>query len=82
VFPRRGPEAGGSLLRIYGENLIEFGTPSVTVGGNSCELVESNTNSRIACRLPIGSGKADVIVSSGAQTVAFIDGYRFIRGRE
>lgn len=82
VFPRRGPNAGGSLLRIYGENLIEFGTPTVTVGDKNCEVVGSNTNSKITCRLPSGSGKADVVVSAGAETVAFVDGYRFIRGRE
>ena len=38
VFPRRGPQVGGSLLRIYGHNFDKFGTPFVTVGGKACPL--------------------------------------------
>lgn len=82
VFPRRGSESGGSLLRIFGENLLKFGTPSVTVGGKACPLVGSVSESKISCRLPGGSGKADVIVSAGSQSTPFLDGYRYIRGRE
>lgn len=80
TFPRRGPKEGGSLLRIYGENLTKFGNPRVTIGGKTCQTVGTNTDSRITCRLPSGSGKADVVVSAGSETVAFIGGYRYIRG--
>lgn len=82
VFPRRGPESGGSILTVYGENLTKFGTPTVTVGGKDCPVEGSKTESKITCRLPAGSGTVDVMVSAGAEATAFLDGYRYIRGRE
>jgi len=82
VFPRRGPESGGSILSIYGENLTQFGTPTVTVGGKACPLEGLKTESKIRCRLPSGSGKADIVVLSGTETAPFLGGYRYIRGHE
>lgn len=82
VFPRRGPQAGGSMLSIYGENLLKFGTPAVAVGGKPCPLVGQVSESKIRCRLPGGSGKVDIIVSAGAESAPFLSGYRYIRGRE
>jgi len=78
VFPRRGPKAGGSILTLYGEM---FGNnPTVTVGGNNC-AVQSNTGKKITCKLPSGSGKADIVVKSGEQTDIFNEGYRYISGK-
>jgi hypothetical protein len=82
VFPRRGPINGGSSLILHGENLNKFGNPTVTVGGKSCPLRGPISATMIKCVLPGGTGKADVVVTSGAQTATFVDGYRYITGRE
>lgn len=77
VFPRRGPKAGGSTLTLYGE---QFGSsPSVTVGGKNCP-VESNNGKMLTCKLPSGSGKADIIITSGGKKDTFTEAYRFISG--
>lgn len=82
VFPRRGPQSGGSFLRIYGENLKQFGTPAVTVGGQDCPLTGRRSDSNLSCRLPSGTGTVDIVVTAGEQTATFIGGYRYISGRE
>lgn len=71
VFPRRGLNKGGSLLTLYGENLNTFGNPTVTVGGQACPVMGPISASTIKCTLPAGAGKADVVVTSGAQTATF-----------
>lgn len=82
VFPRRGPEAGRSLLRIFGDNLSKFGNPTVTVGGNRCPLTGSVSDAKLSCRLPSGTGTVDIEVSSGGQSSTFVGGYRYISGTE
>jgi len=82
VFPRRGPEAGGSLLRIFGDNLNEFGNPTVTVGGNRCPVLGRNRDSNFRCRLPKGTGTVDIVVTAGEQSSTFVGGYRYISGTE
>jgi hypothetical protein len=78
VFPRRGPAEGGSILTLFGE---KFGSnPSVTVGGKNC-AVQSNNGKKMTCKLPAGSGKADVVVKSGGETDTFPEAYRYISGK-
>ena len=80
VFPRRGGQAGGGTLTVYGANLTKNGpSPTVTVGGFSCPVTLATSN-KIQCTLPGGSGTVDVVVSSGADSYTFLDGYRFITG--
>jgi len=79
-FPRRGGEAGGSTLTIYGVNLTKNGMPSVTVGGSVCTVSDASSNS-IKCKLPGRSaGPVDVVVMSGSDTYVFQNGYRFVKG--
>jgi hypothetical protein len=52
------------------------------VGGKNCPLSGPISASTIKCALPGGTGRADVVVTSGAQTATFVDGYRYITGRE
>jgi hypothetical protein len=81
VFPRRGPQAGGSRLRIYGVNMDSFGTPTVSVGGVDCPLDGPLSSKKITCILPPGSGAADIVVTaSDGQTSTFERGYRYITG--
>lgn len=79
VFPRRGGQAGGSTLTIYGVNLNKNGNPTVTVGGSACP-VTSVAAKKIKCTLPGGSGTVDVIVTSGADSYTYLRGYRFVAG--
>jgi len=77
--PRRGGQAGGNKLTIYGVNLRKNGEPTVNVGPYSCP-VTSSTSSKITCTLPGGIGTADVVVTSGADSYTFKRGYRYITG--
>jgi hypothetical protein len=80
VFPRRGPQEGGSLLTIYGDKLDALGRPTVTVGEKVCPLSGPVSASKLTCRLPSGTGTVDIVVSSGEQSDTFERGYRYIRG--
>jgi len=78
VFPRRGPQSGGSTLTIYGDNLYTSGFPSVTVGGNVCEVHSPTGDAKITCTLPAGTGTADIKVTAGLQSDVFKGGYRYV----
>ena len=78
VFPRRGSVAGGSLLKIYGENFAAIA--SVTVGDSTCSVVSVAAN-KIVCTLPGGSGTVDIVVeTSSGEASTFQRGYRYITG--
>jgi IPT/TIG domain len=79
VFPYRGGQAGGSLLRIYGVN---FGTtPTVKIGTVNCPIQGTPSETFIQCTLPGGTpGLKDVVVSSGSNSYTFRRGYRYITG--
>lgn len=80
VYPRRGGRAGGNALSIYGVNLSNGGTPTVTVGGRNCP-VKSSSASKIVCTLPGGSGTVDVTVSaSSTKRYTYVAGYRYVKG--
>lgn len=79
VFPRRGGEAGGYILSIYGKN-FQKGTPLVQVGDRKCPLISVKAK-RITCRVYGGKGKADIRVVIGKEKVTLTEGFRYIRGR-
>jgi Malectin domain/IPT/TIG domain len=79
VFPRRGGEAGGTLLSIFGERFDSSGSPTVSVGGRECRVL-SFTSSKITCTLPAGSGTVDIAVTTGVESATFLAGYRYITG--
>lgn len=86
VFPRRGGEAGGSSLHIFGRNFDKNGaSPTVTVGGKDCPVVVVKAPlanyDRIECTLPGGTGTVDIVVALGGETSIFQKGYRYIRGK-
>jgi len=78
VYPRRGGQAGGTTISIYGEN-FDNATPSVAVGGSPCPVLTVGAK-KITCTLPGGSGTADILVTSGNETGTFSSGYRYISG--
>jgi IPT/TIG domain len=79
VFPRRGRLAGNSKLMIFGVNFS--GSPIVDVGGNPCTNVVLVSSNKIECILPAGTvGRNDVVVSIGATSDTFVNGYRYITG--
>ena len=82
VWPRRGPQAGGSTLTVYGRNLKQTGkTTTVKVGNSNCPLT-SSTATEIKCTLPGGTpGSTDVVVTVGTESYTFSKGYRFITGK-
>jgi len=66
-------------LTVYGKNFGPVAT--VTVGGSDCP-VKSIEPLKVKCTLPGGPlGKADVVVTEGAKSAAFKDGYRYISGQ-
>jgi Malectin domain/IPT/TIG domain len=79
VFPRRGGEAGGTSLSIFGERFDSSGSPTVSVGGRECRVL-SFTSSKITCTLPAGSGTVDIAVTTGVESATFLAGYRYITG--
>ena len=80
VFPRRGSHAGGSLLRVYGENFDMYEAPTVLVGGSNC-TVQAFISTKIECTLPGGpAGTVDIVVASANATDTFSAGYRYITG--
>lgn len=79
VFPRRGHLTGNSKLMIFGVNFS--GSPIVTVGGNPCTNAVLVSSNKIECTLPAGTvGRKDVVVSIGATSDTFLNGYRYITG--
>jgi IPT/TIG domain len=79
VFPRRGRLAGNSKLMIFGVNFS--GSPIVDVGGNPCTDAVLVSTNKIECILPAGLvGRKDVVVSIGATSDTFVNGYRYITG--
>jgi glucose/arabinose dehydrogenase len=79
-FPRRGPNAGGNRLTVYGVNFnVNSPTVTVTVGGVDCP-VTSVSATRIDCTLPGGSGTVDIVVNNGPFSSTFQKGYRYISG--
>jgi len=82
VFPRRGPQAGGSILSVYGERFIGSGQTTVSVGGTPCVPVLSVSSTMITCVLPGGSPGtvADILVTNGSEAATFAAGYRYISG--
>jgi len=89
IFPRRGPEAGNTILTIFGQKMFNAThDPSVTVGGLDCPVsgtktytdVASRTMQWVKCTLPLGVGSSDVVVSFGDEISTF-SSYRYIPGR-
>jgi IPT/TIG domain len=78
VFPRRGGDAGGYILSIYGFN-FQKGTAFVMIGSRKCPILSVKPK-RITCRVYGGKGKVDVFVKIGTQKVYFEKGFRYITG--
>jgi len=78
VFPRRGGQAGGFTLSIYGTNFDPNVT--VTVGGSDCP-VTSTSPAKIQCTIPGGTGTVDIVVTGAAESSTFAKGFRFISGQ-
>ena len=80
IFPRRGGQAGGTILTIYGINLGSNISTKVTVGRQSCPVL-SATSTVIECVVPPGGlGTADIVVNGIAGSYTFQRGYRYISG--
>jgi IPT/TIG domain len=81
VWPRRGGQAGGNKLAIYGRNLGTITSSTVSVGGKNCPIVTAAVTS-IVCTLPGGTAGStvSVIVTGVAGTYIFERGYRYIAG--
>jgi IPT/TIG domain len=81
VFPRRGRLSGNSKFMIFGVKFSASPAPIVTVGGNPCTGAVRKSETKIECTLPAGTaGRKDVVVTIGAATDTFVNGYRYITG--
>lgn len=80
VFPRRGGQAGGYEINIYGVN-FQKGTPSVYLGTRRCLVVSVIGSGRIVCKVLGGIGTANVVVRIGKEVSTFSGGFRFISGK-
>lgn len=80
VFPRRGGQAGGARLTIYGTNLGNNTSTVVKIGRQSCPIVFA-TATLIECTVPGGAiGTVDISVNGSAGSYVFQRGYRYISG--
>ena len=79
VFPRRGPQAGGYELNVYGANFHK-GTPEVYLGPRRCIVLSVIGTGRILCKVLGGTGTVDVSVRIEKEKVIFPRGYRYISG--
>lgn len=80
VFPRRGGNAGGSKLVIYGRNLNKnCSPPTVQVGGSDCNITAVSA-AKLECSLPGGSGTVDVTVTVRSEASTLTGAYRYISG--
>lgn len=79
IFPRRGSQAGGTTLTIFGENFLGTASSVAYVGGFLCPVLTAS-DSKITCTLPGGSGTADVFVTNGSEAATFTAAYRYITG--
>jgi IPT/TIG domain/Glucose / Sorbosone dehydrogenase len=84
VFPRRGGEAGGNKLDIYGVN-FDLGSTnsslSVQLGESICPISTIRAT-KIVCIVPGGvKGTVNLTVTNGNQTSSFDRAYRYITGR-
>lgn len=80
IFPRRGGQAGGTKLTIYGINLGSNTSTTVSVGGQRCPIIFATT-AMIECILPGGViGIVDILVKGIAGSYTFRRGYRYISG--
>jgi IPT/TIG domain len=78
VFPRRGGQAGGYILSIYGFN-FQKGSVFVKVGKRKCPIISVKPK-RITCRVYGGKGTVDVFVKVGKEKVTLDRGFRYISG--
>lgn len=80
VFPRRGGQAGGNKLTIYGVNLGSGTSTTVTIGVQNCPIT-SATATAIECTMPGAAiGTVDIAVQGVAGSYTFQRGYRYIAG--
>jgi hypothetical protein len=77
VFPRRGSQAGGTKLFVFGVNFSAGAT--VSVGGILCPII-SITGTKIQCTTQGGSGTVDVVVALAGETYIYEKGFRYITG--
>lgn len=63
ITPATGPQAGGTLVRIFGQNLGSV--TSVTIGGAQCTIIAVGGNI-ITCKTPSGTGTQNVVATAGA----------------
>jgi hypothetical protein len=87
VYPRRGSNAGGNRLSIFGKNLVSdqgnrmISPPSVVIGNLPCSNVVVVNSQRIDClSIPGGYGAVDITVSKAGVFSTFENGYRYISG--
>jgi IPT/TIG domain len=78
VLPRRGSQAGGYNLSIYGVNFHK-GNPSVLVGSQTC-TVQSVSATMIVCNIPGGQGTVDIVVKVLSETSTFRRVFCYITG--
>ncbi|XP_075752180.1 hepatocyte growth factor receptor-like isoform X3 [Rhipicephalus microplus] len=69
VQPKKGPTAGGTILKIRGKNFASISynpdkSMNVTVGGQLCDYIAWSEN-RITCRTPPGNNVStvDIVIS-------------------
>jgi hypothetical protein len=80
VFPRRGGQAGGNKLTIYGTNLGTSPSTTVTIGRSNCPIITS-TSAAVECIVPGGPiGTMNITVKGLAGSYIFERGYRYISG--
>ena len=66
-----GIEDGGESITIAGANFLTSPDPTVTIGGNPCNVTAASSTS-ITCDTPAGTGSQDVVVTNNdGQSVTF-----------
>lgn len=77
LFPRRGPLAGGTAVRIFGTGFIA-GQTQVTFGGTSAAVTFISSTELLATTPPNAAGSVDVRVTTPGGTTTLTAAYEYV----
>jgi RHS repeat-associated protein len=76
LYPKRGPEAGGTLVRLFGTGFLP-GQTTVTVNGSAVPATFV-TSTELQITMPAGSGTATIAIATPAGSAQLANCYTYL----